>query len=116
MEFILELIVTAGVLLLASKMMSKVEVHSTRSAFIVALLIGILNPTIGLLLRGVFHVFTLGIPLLIGLGFLIRLLVTAIIIKLVDAFVSGFKVHGFTTGLLLAVMIAMAGTIVGWIF
>lgn len=116
MNFLIEILITAGVLLLTAKLMPKVEVRNFGSALLVAFLLGILNPTIGFLLSGIFHVFTLGIPLLLGLGFIIRLFASAIIIKLVDAFVPGFKVHGWGTGLLLAVIIALAGTVAGWIF
>lgn len=116
MGFLFEILLNAIILILVARVMPKVEVKSFGSAVVVALLIGILNPTVGFLLRGVFHLLTLGIPLLIGLGFIIRLLVTAIIIKLVDVFVTGFKVHGFSASLILAVIMAVAGTILSWIF
>ena len=115
MDFIIQILINAVVLLLAAKFMPKVEVRNFGAALLVAFLIGILNPTIGWLLRGVFHIATLGIPLLLGLGFIIRLIVTAIIIKLVDVFVSGIRIRGFITALILALIMAVTGTIVSWI-
>lgn len=116
MEFILKIIINAVVLLIAAKAMAKVEIRSFGSALLVAFLIGILNVTIGELLRFIFHIGTLGIPLLLGLGFIIRLIVTAIIIKIVDALMKGFRVDGFVTALILAIIMALAGTIIAWIF
>lgn len=100
--------------MLLAKVMSKVTVTSWASAFIAALLVGILNPTIGWLLRGVFHVATLGIPLLLGLGFIIRLIVTMIIIKLVDVMLRGFDVKGWGTAFIIALVMALVGTLVGY--
>src|SRR5687768_18021579 len=84
MDFIISLLINAVVVLIAAYIMPKVEIRSFGSALVVALLIGILNPTVGWILRGLGHVLTLGIPLLLGLGFIIRLIVTAIVIKIVD--------------------------------
>ncbi len=116
MGFIIQILITSGVILLAARIIQKVEINSFGSALLVAFLFGILNPTIGFVLSGILHLFTLGIPLLIGLGFIIRLIASAIVIKLVDAFVPGFKVYGFTTALLLALIIALTGTLTDWIF
>lgn len=116
MHFIFKLFVISGVVLLASKLFSKVAVKSFGSAFVVALLFGILNSTLGFLLSGIFHVLTLGLLWLVGLGFIIRLLASAIILKVVDAFVPGFKITGFSTALLLALLIALTGTWIDWWF
>ena len=112
MDWIISLVVNAVVVLGVAYMLPKVEVRNFGSALLVALLIGILNPTIGWLLRGVLHVATLGIPALLGLGFIIRLIAFAIIIKMVDALVGGFKVHGFTTALIMALILAVVGSVV----
>jgi putative membrane protein len=112
MGFLISLIINAVIVLAAAYILPKVEVRSFGSALLVAFLIGILNPTIGWILSGILHVATLGIPLLIGLGFIIRLIATAIVIKIVDAVLPGFKVHGFTTALILAAIIALLGTLV----
>ncbi|MFC5270233.1 phage holin family protein [Adhaeribacter terreus] len=106
-EFIVNLLVSAGVLVLLAYMMPQIEVKSFKTALWVAFLIGILNATIGLLMR-----FPLNLVTLFFLEFLVRLIVTAIVIKLVDKMVSNFKVHGFWPALVIAVALAAAGTLV----
>jgi len=55
MEYIIDLLVSAGVILLLSYMMPSVHVKSFWTALWVAFLIGIFNATIGLLLGFVFR-------------------------------------------------------------
>ncbi|MBK0403034.1 phage holin family protein [Adhaeribacter sp. BT258] len=107
MEFIVNLLVSAGVLVLLAYMMPQIEVKSFKTALWVAFLIGILNATIGLLIR-----FPLNLVTLFFLEFLVRLIVTAVIIKLVDKMVDNFKVHGFWPALIVAIALAAAGTLV----
>jgi putative membrane protein len=82
-------------------------VKSFKTALWVAFLIGILNATVGLILR-----FPLNLVTLFFLEFIVRLIVTAIVIKLVDKLVSNFKVHGFWPALVLAIALAISGTLV----
>jgi putative membrane protein len=112
MHFIISLVVNAIIVLIAAYILPKVEIRNFGAAIVVALLIGILNPTIGWILRGALNIATLGIPALLGLGFIIRLVVTAIVLKIVDALVPGFKIHGFTNAIILAVIIALVSTLV----
>ncbi|RYD81678.1 MAG: hypothetical protein EOP53_05765 [Sphingobacteriales bacterium] len=112
MNFIISLVINAVVVLIAAYILPKVEVRNFGAAIVVALLLGILNPTIGWILKAVLNVATLGIPALLGLGFIIRLIATAIVLKIVDALVPGFKIHGFTNAIILAVIIALIGTLV----
>ncbi|MGV3640448.1 MAG: phage holin family protein [Adhaeribacter sp.] len=107
MHFIVNLLVSAGVLLLLAYMLPSVHIKSFGTALWVALLIGILNATVGFLLRLPFNLVTLFL-----LEFLVRLLVTAIIIKLVDKLVRNFEVKGFLPALLIAVALAITGTLV----
>lgn len=114
-DFLFSLIVTTVAVMLAASIMRSVYVRSWGTAIVIALLIGILNPTIGWLLNVVFNIATLGIFWLLGLGFIIRWFVTAIIIKIVDAFLTGFKVKSFGTALVLSLIIAIVGTIMQWL-
>ncbi|MGZ5243476.1 MAG: phage holin family protein [Bacteroidia bacterium] len=106
MDFIISLVINAVIVLIAAYILPKVEVRNFGSALLVAFLIGIFNWLIGWLLGGVLHIATLGLFALLGLGFIIKVIVSAIIIKIVDAVVPGFKVHGFTNALILAIIIA----------
>lgn len=106
MSFILELLINAGVLFLLAALLPSVNIKSYGTAIGVALVIGLLNATIGFLLRLPLNVVTLGL-----LSFVVRLVVTAIMIKLADKLFSGFEVKGWGAAFLLAICIAIAGTL-----
>ncbi|KAA5547759.1 phage holin family protein [Adhaeribacter rhizoryzae] len=107
MDFIINLLVSAGVLLLLAYIMPQVHVKSFLTALWVALLIGILNATIGLLLRFIGNLFTLFL-----LSFIIKLIVTAIVIKIADKLTRNFEVKGFWPALVIAIALAIASTLV----
>lgn len=109
MYWILQLLVNAGVLFLLAGVMNDVKVRSYGTAVVVALVIGLLNATVGFLLRLPLNIITLGL-----LSFFVRLLVTAIIIKITDKFFAGFEVRTFTSALLIAIAMAIAGTLLDY--
>ncbi|MCW3114645.1 MAG: hypothetical protein JWR18_3041 [Segetibacter sp.] len=109
MSWILQLLINAAVLLLASKLMTTVKVRSFGTAVLVALVIGILNATIGALLRFPLNLFTLFL-----LSFFVRLIVLAIVIKIADKLFSGFEVASFTTAIILACIMAVAGSLLSY--
>ena len=106
MNFILELLVNAGVLFLLAALLPSVNIKNYGTAIVVALVIGILNATIGFLLRLPLNIVTLGL-----LSFLVRLIVSAVMIKLADKIFSGFEVKGWGAAIILAICIAIAGTL-----
>src|ERR1044071_5571632 len=106
MNAILQLLLNAAILLLAARIMPTVKVRNYGTAVAVALVIGILNVTIGFLLRLPLNIVTLGL-----LSFFVRLIVTAIIIKITDKFFAGFEVQSFTSAVILACIMAIAGTL-----
>ena len=107
MEFIVNLLVSAGVLLLLEYIIPQIRVKSFGTALWVAFLIAVFNATIGILLR-----FPLNLMSLFLLQFVVRLIVTAIIIKIVDKLVGNFEVRGFWPALIIAIALAIAGTVV----
>lgn len=106
MNFIIELLVNAGILFLLAYILPTVTIKNYGTAILVALVIGILNATVGLLLRLPLNIVTLGL-----LSLVIRLLVTAVMIKIADKLFSGFEVKGFSPAIIIAVVIAVAGSI-----
>ncbi len=106
MNFILELLINAGVLFLLAALLPSVNIKSYATAIGVALVIGLLNATIGFLLRLPLNILTLGL-----LSFVVRLVVSAIIIKIADKLFAGFEVKGWAAAFILAVCIAIAGTL-----
>ncbi len=103
-HFILEILVEAAVILLLARFMQTIVIRSFGTAVGVALVLGILNATIGWLLRIPLNVVTLFL-----LTFIVRVLVSAVMIKVVDKLFSGFEVKGFKAALVLALAIALAG-------
>ena len=110
MEIIVNLLVTAALVLGISYIHPKIEVRNFLSALLVAVLLGVLNATLGLLLRNLIGVVTL------GLGYLIygvvTIIVTAIVLKIVDALLAGFKIIGFMPAIVMAVLLALGGIVV----
>lgn len=110
MEFILNLFITAGVILILAYAMSSVHVKSFWTALWVAFLIAIFNATIGWLLGGLLNLFTFFL-----LEAIVSLFVVALMIKLVDKLVGNFKVDGFLPALIIAIATALAIAAVSWI-
>ncbi len=110
MEFIINLLVTAAVILILSYAMASVHVKSFWTALWVALLTAIFTATIGWLLSGVLNLVTFFL-----LEAIVGLIVTALMLKLVDMLVGNFKIDGFLPALIIAVAVAIALAIVGWI-
>ena len=109
MSWILQLLIEAGVLLLLAYIHPGVKVRSFGTAIGVALVIGILNATIGRILR-----FTLNLMTLWLLSFFIRLFVSAIVIWLTDKLFSGFELRSFGTAVLVAFVLAIVGTLIAY--
>lgn len=110
MEFIINLFVTAGVILFLAYAMSSVHVKSFWTALWVAFLIAIFNATLGWLLSGILNLFTFFL-----LEAIVSLFVVALMIKLVDKLVGNFKVDGFLPALIIALVTALAIAAVSWI-
>lgn len=108
MGWLIQLLVNAAILLLMAQIMPSVKVRNYGTAIGVALVIGLLNATVGFLLR-----FPLNLVTLWLLSFLVRLIVTALMIQLADKFFTGFEVRGFWPAFLIAVVIALVGTLIG---
>jgi putative membrane protein len=107
MHFIINLLISAVVIFIIAYIMPSVTIKSFGTAIIVAILIGLLNATVGFLIRLPMNILTLGL-----LSFVVRLIVTAIVIKLVDKLVRGFEVKGFMPALVMAIAMALAGTLI----
>lgn len=111
MEWLVHILTEAIVLLVAAKYMERVELKGFKTAIIVALIIGILSFFLSWILSLALNIATLGIFYFLGLGFIIRIIVNALIIELADKLTKDFKTVGFTSSLWLAVILAIAGAI-----
>ncbi|MHA6280260.1 phage holin family protein [Salinimicrobium sp. CAU 1759] len=115
LTWLVHVIIDAIVLLIAAKMLPKVELKGWKTALVVALLIGVLSFFLSWILTVILNVATLGIFYFLGLGFITRIIAYAIIIELADKLSTGFKTHGFMPSLWLAIIIAIVSSIVDWI-
>lgn len=110
--WLLHIVIDAAVLLLAAKMMVKVELKGFKSALIVALIIGVLSFLLSWLLTSILNIATLGIFYFLGLGFITRVIAYAIVIEIADQISKDFKTVGFLPSLWLAIILAVVGAIV----
>ncbi|WP_207491781.1 phage holin family protein [Aridibaculum aurantiacum] len=111
MGFIIELLLNALVLLILSNVMKTVHVRSYSTALGVIVVVALLNATVGALLRLPLNLVTLFL-----LSFIVRVIVTAVMIKLADVFFKGFKVDGFKPALIIAIVLALVGAAFSFIW
>jgi putative membrane protein len=89
------------------------EVRGFWGAVKVAALFGLLNWLIGWLIFVLIGIGTLGIGFL--LAFITRWIVSAILLKLTDAFSSSLKIASFGRALLAALLMSGIGTLAEWV-
>ncbi|MDX1761141.1 MAG: phage holin family protein [Christiangramia sp.] len=111
-QWIIHILVDALVLLLAAKFLSSVHLKGFKTAIIVAIIIGVLSFLLSWLLTAILNIATLGIFYFLGLGFITRVIVNAIIIEIADKMTSDFKTDGFGSSVGLAILIAIFSAIV----
>jgi len=109
MNFILQLLLNAGIILGMTYIMRSIKVKNFSTAILVALVLGLLNATIGWIIRFPLNVVTLGL-----LSFAVHIVVTAIMIKIADLFFSGFEIKGFTPAILIALVMGVLGAMVSY--
>lgn len=102
MHWIIGLVVSALILIVVSKILPGFEVDGFGPAIIAALVIGLVNGTLGFILR----ILTFPINFL-TLG-LFSFVITALMILLASKIVPGFKINGFWPALYGALLIALA--------
>ena len=108
MDWIISVLVSAAAFFLGAKFLRGVTITDFVHAIIVALVIGLLNVTLGVFLK----IITLGI---LSLG-VFTLLLDAILIQVADYFLKGLEVKNFWWALALAVIVAVFDAVVGWLF
>lgn len=106
MRFIFETLLNAGVMLGIAYLWPKVHIKNYVFAIVVALILGLLNSTIGFLIRVPLNFITLGM-----LTFIVRMLVTAFLLKIIDSFTDDLTIDGYLPAIVIAVSIAAASNI-----
>src|ERR1700761_8359837 len=100
-------LLSALALVIAAYLLPSVEIESFGTAMIAAVLIGLLNATLGFLLRLVVFPLTWLVP---GLVYLVC---DAIMIYIVSRFLRGFAVRNFTAAFLCALIVAIVNMVLG---
>ncbi|WP_316812068.1 phage holin family protein [Pedobacter heparinus] len=110
MNLILSILLNAAILLGMTYILPTVTIKNFTTAVLVALVIGLLNATLGWLLRFPLNVVTFGL-----LSFIVHMVVTAVMIKVADKLFSDFYIKGFTPALIIALVMAIAGTVISFV-
>ena len=106
MRLLLHWVLSAIALLIVSRVVPGFQVHGVIPALIAALVIGLLNATVGLVLKIItfpLTIVTLGIFLLV---------INGIMILVASDFVPGFRVYGFAPAFWGAVVLALLGMVI----
>src|SRR5579863_2090174 len=106
MALLLQWILTALALLIVSRIVPGFQVAGLVPALIAALVIGLLNATVGFVLKIItfpLSILTLGIFLLV---------INGIMIMLASAVVPGFRVNGFAPAFWGAIVLALLGMVI----
>lgn len=107
MHLLLIWILSAVALVIAAYILPSVEIESFGTAMIAAALIGLLNATLGFLLRLIVFPLTWLVP---GLVYLVC---DAIMIYIVSRLLRGFAVRNFTAAFLCALIVALVNIVLG---
>ncbi len=109
MRLLLHWVLSAVAVWIVAHVVPGISVSGPVAALIAALVIGLINATLGLLLK------ILTFPLtLLTLG-LFWFVINALMLELAAAFVRGFEVRGFVPALIGAVMLSLVSSVLQWL-
>ncbi len=110
LELLVYWVLSALVLLLVAYLVPGFRISGLGSALIAVIIIGLLNATVGLLLKIVTFPITL---LTLGLFVLV---INAIVLKIVAAIMPGFSIQGFLPAFLAAILLSVLQMVLRWVF
>jgi putative membrane protein len=100
-RLLLNWVLSAVALLLVSRLVSGFHINSFATALVVALVFGLLNATVGLLLKLV------SLPLIILTLGIFLVVVNAFVLELAASVVPGFQIRDFGTAFIGAIVLAL---------
>lgn len=109
MRLLLHWILSAVAVWIVAHIVPGIGVSGPVAALIAALVIGLVNATLGLLLK------ILTFPLTILTLGLFWFVINALMLKLAAALVTGFYVRGFIPALIGAVMLSLVSSVLQWL-
>lgn len=107
MNLILHLLLDAAVIFGLAYFMPQIDVKNFGTCILIAVLLGLLNFVVGWLIR-----FPLNLVTFFLLTGIVRIVVTAVLLKLIDRFLDSFTIVGFWPALVIAVAVAVAGMLI----
>ena len=110
MRLLLHWILSAIALWIVANFVPGIYVSGAKAALIAALVIGLINATLGLLIKIITFPLTI---LTLGLFWFV---VNALMLELAAQFVQGFAVRGFIPALIGAVLMSLVSSVLQWIF
>lgn len=110
MKILTEWIIRTLILLVTAYIVPGFKIDSYTTAFVVALVLGILN----MLVKPILVLFTLPATIL-TLG-LFLFVVNALLLMLAVSFVSGFQINSFTTAIIASIVITILSSILNSVF
>ncbi len=105
---LLNWLLSAISLIIVANLIRGIEVSGFFTALIAAVVIGLVNATLGFLLKLITFPLTI---LTLGLFWLV---INALMLKVAAALVPGFRVHGFLPAFLGAIVLTLVNTLLRW--
>jgi len=109
-RLLLHWILSAVAVWIVAHVVPGISVSGPVAALIAALVIGLINATLGLLLKIITFPLTI---LTLGLFWFV---INALMLELAATFVRGFQVRGFIPALIGAVVLSLVSSVLQWIF
>ena len=116
LKYVINLLITALVFICCANVFKGVYVESFGQGVVAAFLLGVLNSTLGFVMRLVFNLMSAGFFWLLGLGFVIRIIVMALCLMLVDHFMNSINIKTFGMAVLISFLISVGSFILDSIF
>ena len=110
MRLLLHWILSALAVWIVAHVVPGISVSGPVAALIAALVIGLVNATLGLLLKIITFPLTM---LTLGLFWFV---INALMLELAAAFVRGFQVRGFEAAFLGAIVLSVVSSLLQWMF
>ncbi len=109
MRLLLHWVLSALAVWIVAHVVPGISVSGPVAALVAALVIGLINATLGLLLK------ILTFPLTILTLGLFWFVINALMLELAAAFVRGFEVRGFVPALIGAVVLSLVSSVLQWL-
>ena len=109
LHWIINWLLSAVSLIIVANVIRGIQVNGFGTALVAAIVIGLVNATIGLLLK------IITFPLTIVTLGLFWLVINALMLKLAAALVPGFRVVGFLPAFLGAILLTLVSTLLHWV-